>query len=124
MNGLKVDGFWEVTGDPNHGGLPRGYDLDLFTGIMAVWGRGDARRRLISLSGPFTSFCRSPAASRKPARTGASGPGSTASMAFRSTSYATIYDPGAKDVHRPQEQFPALQQMALDETPEASSAAA
>ena len=42
MNGLTVDGFWEVTGDPNHGGLPRGYDLDLFTGIMAVWSRGDA----------------------------------------------------------------------------------
>ena len=43
LHGLTVDGFWEVTGDPNHGGLPRGYDLDLFTGIMAVWSRGDHR---------------------------------------------------------------------------------
>src|SRR5690349_18758741 len=44
MNGLTVEGFWEVTGDPTHGGLPRGYDLDLFTAIMAVWSRGDARQ--------------------------------------------------------------------------------
>src|SRR5918995_4430843 len=40
-NGIKADGFWEATGDPNHGGLPRGYDLDLFNAIMAVWGGGD-----------------------------------------------------------------------------------
>src|SRR4051794_6322463 len=47
--GRRMDGFWEATGVPNHGGLPRGYDLDLFNAVMAVWSRGDPRQRLISV---------------------------------------------------------------------------
>jgi hypothetical protein len=27
---------WIVHGEPTHGGLPRGYDLDVFTAIMTV----------------------------------------------------------------------------------------
>ena len=116
MNGLTVDGFWEVTGDPNHGGLPRGYDLDLFTAIMAVWGRGDARQRLISVGSLYKLLQltgREPE-TRSYRRLRA---GLDRLYGVSINAYATIYDPGAK-AYRTRSKFRLFSSMVLDETPE------
>jgi hypothetical protein len=116
MNGLTVDGFWEVTGDPNHGGLPRGYDLDLFTAIMAMWSRGDARQRLLSVRSLYKLLQltgRDPQ-TRSYRRLRA---GLDRLYGVSINSYATIYDPTTK-AYKTQSKFRLFSSMVLDETPE------
>jgi Replication initiator protein A len=116
MNGLTVDGFWEVTGDSNHGGLPRGYDLDLFTAIMAVWSRGDARQRLISVGSLYKllQLTGRDAQTRSYRRLRA---GLDRLYGVSINSYATIYDPTAK-AYKTRSKFRLFSSMVLDETPE------
>lgn len=116
LHGITVDGFWEVTGDPNHGGLPRGYDLDLFTAILAVWGRGDHRQHLISVGSLYKLLQltgREPE-TRSYRRLRA---GLDRLYGVSINAYATIYDPGAK-AHRTRSKFRLFSSMVLDETPE------
>jgi Replication initiator protein A len=116
LHGLTVDGFWEVTGDPNHGGLPRGYDLDLFTAIMAVWSRGDHRQRLISVGSLYKllQLTGRDAQTRSYRRLRA---GLDRLYGVSINAYATIYDPGAK-AQRTKSKFRLFSSMVLDETPE------
>ena len=107
MNGLTVDGFWEVTGDPNHGGLPRGYDLDLFTADHGGVEQGRRRQRLISVGSLYKllQLTGRDAQTRSYRRLRA---GLDRLYGVSINAYATIYDPGAKRTN--QEQVPALQQ--------------
>jgi hypothetical protein len=116
MNGVTINGFWEVTGDPGHGGLPRGYDLDLFTAIMAVWSRGDARQRLLSVGSLYKllQLTGRDAQTRSYRRLRA---GLDRLYGASINSYATIYDPTAK-VYRTRSKFRLFSSMVLDETPE------
>jgi hypothetical protein len=40
---------WVVRGHPDYGGLPRGFDLDVYNAIMTLWSRSDFQHRIISL---------------------------------------------------------------------------
>jgi hypothetical protein len=44
---------WIVRGDPAFGGLPRGYDLDIFTAIMSEWSKTSFQHRLVSLGSTY-----------------------------------------------------------------------
>jgi hypothetical protein len=52
-NGECKEQVWIMRGDPNYGGLPRGYDLDVFTAIMTEWGKSDFQNYLISLGSVY-----------------------------------------------------------------------
>jgi hypothetical protein len=45
---------WIARGDPNYGGLPRGFDLDVFTALMTQWGKSDFQHRIISLGSIYS----------------------------------------------------------------------
>src|SRR5690349_2941716 len=47
---------WIVVGHPNYGGLPRGYDLDVFNAIMTLWSRNDFQLRIISLGSIYSAL--------------------------------------------------------------------
>jgi plasmid replication initiation protein len=115
-NGITADGFWEATGDPNHGGLPRGYDLDLFNAIMAVWGRGDPRQRLISDHSLYQllQLTGRDAQTRSYRRLRA---GLDRLYGLSINTYATIYDPAAQK-HRTTHKFRLFSGMVLEETDE------
>ncbi len=42
-----------VTGDPNYGGLPRGYDLDVLTALLTLWSRGNFQSQLLSVGSAY-----------------------------------------------------------------------
>jgi hypothetical protein len=48
-NQLEKEQRWIVRGDPNYGGLPRGYDIDVFNALMTVWSQSDFEHLLVSL---------------------------------------------------------------------------
>ena len=47
--GAQREQTWIMRGDPGYGGLPRGYDLDVFTAIMTEWSKSDFQYFLISV---------------------------------------------------------------------------
>jgi len=51
--GERKQQSWTMRGDPGYGGLPRGYDLDVFTAIMAEWSRCDFKVDLIPLGSVY-----------------------------------------------------------------------
>ena len=101
---------------PNHGGLPRGYDLDLFTAIMAVWSRGDAattahfRRLAIQAPAAHRPGCADPLV---PAASGRARPPLWGVDQFLRHDLR----PGREGVPN-QEQVPALQQHGSRRDPE------
>lgn len=51
--GKRVTKQWIVTGELSRGGLPRGFDLDVLTAIMAEWSRNRFEGHLISLQSVY-----------------------------------------------------------------------
>jgi hypothetical protein len=49
--GAHKDQHWVARGDR---GLPRGYDLDIFTAIMGEWSKSNFQNRLISLGSTYS----------------------------------------------------------------------
>jgi hypothetical protein len=52
--GKVVAKRWVVSGEVTRGGLPRGFDLDVLTAIIAEWGRGNFAGHLISLQSVYS----------------------------------------------------------------------
>src|SRR5918997_1410082 len=52
--GKVVAKRWVVSGEAARGGLPRGFDLDVLTAIIAEWGRGNFAGHLISLQSVYS----------------------------------------------------------------------
>jgi hypothetical protein len=52
---VRKDQHWIARGDR---GLPRGYDLDVFTAIMTEWSKCDFQNRLISLGSTYSLLAR------------------------------------------------------------------
>ena len=44
---------WVVVGHPKYGGLPRGFDLDVYNAIMTLWSRSDFKHRIVSLGSAY-----------------------------------------------------------------------
>jgi hypothetical protein len=44
---------WVVIGQHEYGGLPRGFDLDVFAALMTRWSKANFEGRLISLSSAY-----------------------------------------------------------------------
>ena len=51
--GMAREQKWVVRGHPAYGGLPRGFDLDVYNGIMTLWSRSDFKHRIISLGSTY-----------------------------------------------------------------------
>ncbi len=46
---VRKEQTWIIAGDPRKGGLPRGYDLDVFTAFMTEWSKNNFQHYLVSL---------------------------------------------------------------------------
>ena len=51
--GEQKEQVWTVTGDPNYGGLPRGYDLDVLTALLTLWSKGNFQSQLLSVGSAY-----------------------------------------------------------------------
>ena len=51
--GVAREQKWVVVGHPKYGGLPRGFDLDVYNAIMTLWSRSDFKHRIVSLGSAY-----------------------------------------------------------------------